>query len=95
LATVGEPVKSSISRVGDGRLGAQQIRAARQSLVDDGERTESAAFEEVHDNRIAERLGEIAEKAVRAEVAADLLIVEDDPALGFQPIVFAARQEFS
>jgi hypothetical protein len=34
-------------------------------------------------------------KAVRAEVAADLLIVEDDPAQGFQPIVFAARQEFS
>ena len=61
----------------------------------DRERAEGAAFEEVHDNRVAERLGEVAQKAVGAEIAADLLIVEDDPAQGFQPIVLAARQEFS
>ena len=93
---VGRVVKiAGHGNIGDGRLGAQQVRVARQSLVDDRERAEGAAFEEVHDNRVAERLGEVAQKAVGAEIAADLLIVEDDPAQGFEPIVFAARQEFS
>ena len=54
-----------------------------------------ATFEEFEHGRVAERLGEIAQEAVGAETAADLLIVEDDPAQGFQPLVFAARQEFS
>src|ERR1700733_1412362 len=34
-------------------------------------------------------------KAIRAGIAADLLIVEDNPAQRFEPIVFAARQKFS
>ena len=38
---------------------------------------------------------EVVQEAVRPERAADLLVVEDDPAQRFEALVVAARQEFS
>src|SRR6516225_447290 len=98
---VGRVVKiAGHGNIGDGRLGAQQVGVARESLVDDRERAESAAFEEVHDNRVAERLGEVAQKvqpivlAARQEFArASSEIFQASARLG--ELLFAVNEHWS
>ena len=44
---------------------------------------------------MAGRFCKIAQEPIRPEKAVDLLVVENDPAQRFEPLVLAARQEFS
>ena len=81
-------------QVGDGRLRAENVRAAGEALVDDAQRIVDAAFEKFHHRRMAGGFCKIAQEAIRPEKAVDLLIVENDPAQRFEPLVLAARQEF-
>ena len=69
--------------------------AAGEPLVDDGEIAVDAALEERHHRRIAGGLGEVLQEAVRPEKAVDLLVVEDDPAQRFEPLVLALGLEFA
>ena len=73
---------------------AENVRPAGEALVDDAERIVDAAFEKFHHRRMAGGFGKIAQEAIRPEKAVDLLIVENDPAQRFEPLVLAARQEF-
>ena len=81
-------------QVGDGRLRTKNVMAAGEALVDDAEGIVDAALEKFHHRRMAGGLGKIAQEAIRPEKAVDLLIVENDPAQRFEPLVLAARQEF-
>ena len=81
--------------VGDGRRDAQNVRTTRQALVENGQCAVGPALEEFHHRRMAGWFREVVQEAVGPERAADLLVVEDDPAQRFEALVVAARQEFS
>src|SRR5262249_24901298 len=81
--------------IGDGRLRAQNKGAARQALVENGQRAFSAALKQIEHRRMAGRLSANAKETAGAEVATELLIVEDDPAQRFQPLILSVRHEFS
>ena len=68
---------------------AQDERPVGKALVDDGEIVVDAALEERHHRRIAGRPREVLQEAVGPEKAVDLLVVEDDPAQRFEPLVLA------
>src|SRR5213083_414369 len=54
-----------------------------------------AALEECEHARIARRLGETSQEAVRPEKAVDLLVVEYDPTQRLQPLILALGAEFA
>jgi hypothetical protein len=80
--------------VGDGRLRPEDEGAAREALVENAERAVAPAFEEFDHGRIAPRLGEPVQEAIRSERAVELLVVENYPAPDFQLLFGAARQKF-
>src|SRR4051812_20146072 len=72
---LGRVVKITGERyVRDGRPVTEQEVAAFEPLVDDGEIAVDAPLEEGEHRRIARRLGEILQEAVRPEKSIDLLI---------------------
>ena len=75
--------------IGDGRPRAQHEWAGREPLVDNGEVVVDAPLEEREHGGIARRLGEKPQKAIGTEKAIDLLVVKDDPAQRFEPLVLA------
>src|SRR4051812_13588392 len=79
--------------VGDGRARAENERPASKPFVDNGKIAVDAALQKRHHRRVARRLGEILQEAIRPEEAVDLLVVEDDPAQGFEPLILALRFE--
>ncbi len=81
--------------IGDGRVIADDERRTRQPLVENAERVVDPALQERHRARIAGGFGEVAQEAIRPEIAVELLVVEDDPAQRFQPLVFGERMEFA
>ena len=61
---------------------------ADQMQVDDFQGVEDALAQEIGHRRLA-RLGKAHEKAQRREVARELVVVEQDPAQDFAPLVIA------
>jgi hypothetical protein len=82
-------------QVGDRWLRTDDVGAAGEPLVEYAEHVVDPALEEFQHRRMAGRFRQRAQEAVRTEIAADLLIVEDDPAQRFEAVVLAARLEFS
>src|SRR5215510_11985101 len=66
--------------IGDGRARAEQEGPRREPLVDDGDVVVDAPLEARERVWIARRFGETSLKAIGAEKAVGLLIVEDAPA---------------
>ena len=64
-------------------------------LVDDRKRGVEASFEECKNRRVARRRREASQVSIRPEKSAHLLIVENDPAQCFEPLVFALWLEFA
>src|SRR5580693_2908002 len=62
-------------------------------FVENGQRALRPPFEKFQHCRLAEWLGKVTNEAIGTEIAADLLIVENDPAQRFQSLVLAAREE--
>src|SRR5215469_3531589 len=81
--------------VGDGRLRPDDVAAAGEPLVQYSEHVVDSPLEEFQHRRMAWRLRQRAQEAVRPDIAADLLIVEDDPAQRFEAVVLTARLKFA
>ena len=69
--------------VSDGGFRSEKIRAPGQPLVDNCQCALGATFEKFEQCWLAERPREITEETLGTEIAADFLIVENDPAQCF------------
>src|SRR4051812_18938580 len=81
--------------VRDGRPVAEQEFVPLEPLVDDAQIAVDAALEERKHCGIPRWLGEVFQEPVRTEKTIDLLIVEDDPAQGFELFLLALREIFA
>src|SRR4051812_40881018 len=82
---------STQGQVSDGRARSKQERRLFQPLVEDGEVAVDAALEKTEHGLVRRRFGPILQEAVGPEITVDLLVVEDDPAHGFELFLFALR----
>src|SRR5215510_3214432 len=82
-------------KVGDGRAVTDNVSVSGEPLVENAKRIVDAPLEKGEHSGVAWRPGESAEKAIGAEIAVDLLIVEDDPAQRFELLVLAVGLELA
>jgi hypothetical protein len=64
-------------------------------LVDDRKRDVEASLEKGEDRRVGRRRRKTFQKPIGPEKPAHFLVVEDDPAQRFEPLVFSLRLEFA
>src|SRR5262245_42655941 len=78
-------------QVGDGRARAEQEWRLLKPLVEDGEVAVDAPFQKRQYGLVRRGWREILQESVGAEIAIDLLVVEDDPAQRFHFLVLPQR----
>jgi hypothetical protein len=71
---------SNQRKVGDRHPVTQNVGPRCEPLVDNAEVVVDAALQKSQNGRITRRPRQCAQEAVGAEIAVDLLVVEDDPA---------------
>src|SRR5215470_16238332 len=65
------------------------------ALVENPKRIVDSALEEFEYSLLAPGLRDRVQETIRTEIAADPLVIEQDPAKRLKPFVLAVRQEFS